>query len=118
MKGLFTILLLTSLSGRANAQSNVSSTDFYAQSLVYLSSDADYQQLTSQLAANPYVRNVRVDKNSHQLLVTTKDLASFDEAVLHGWLGNYSAGVSCVHTGIFGITPFKSYINGECPSDN
>lgn len=117
MKGLFTLLLLTLLTGRANAQSNVSATDFYAQSLVYLSSDAEYQQLSSQLAAIPYVRNVRIDKNSHQLFVSTKDLSSFDESVLQSWLGNYSAGVSCVHTGIFGITPFKSYINGECPSN-
>jgi hypothetical protein len=92
-------------------QSNVS---FFAQAIYDYTTDEAFIQLEENLKSNPYVKLIRLDKNSETLFLVTKDINAFDIHILESWLTTDFESVSCVHIGIYGLDKLKKYPNEAC----
>lgn len=102
--------------GQAQTTSN-GTTNFFAQCKLTMTSQAAFDSLQIDLAANPYVQIVRVDYYSKRLFLLTKNITSFNETQFLTWLGNYPADAKCIQIGVHGVDVVKPYPFTDCENN-
>jgi hypothetical protein len=98
----------------SNSVSNSTAVSYFAQAMYNYTTDEALMVLESNLKTNPYVKLIRLDKNSKTLFLITKDVNEFDLSILEAWLTTEHESVSCVHIGIYGLDELKNYPNEAC----
>jgi hypothetical protein len=100
----------------SNTQAQQSETHFFAQCMLNIDNQTEFDQLTADLQANPYVKIVRLDWYSKRLFLLTKDITSFNLEIFNSWLGDEVSKASCIQVGLHGTDVVNPYPFVNCPN--
>lgn len=106
------VLVLSSFS----AYSQQSETHFFAQCMLTIDNQEDFNDLTASLQANPYVKVVRLDWISKRLFLLTKDINELPLETFKSWLGIYDTKANCIQIGLHGTDLVNPYPFVNCPN--
>lgn len=107
------LLMLTSFGSYSQQQNNPS---FFAQCMLTINNQEDFNDLSAILLANPYVKVVRLDWISHRLFLMTKDIDQLPLETFKSWLGVYDTNAACIQIGLHGTDLVNSYPFINCPN--
>ncbi len=82
---------------------------YFAQCLLNIDNQQDFEALNLDLKSNPYVKVVRLDWNTKRLFLLTQDVAGLPLETFNSWLGTYVSTASCIQIGLHGtdqVNPF------------
>jgi hypothetical protein len=116
MKSILTILLLTATSFWGFSQTTVqqSAPQYFAQCMLTITDEAQFNELQEDLRQNPYVALVRLDWHTKRAFLLSKDITSLDETQFLSWLGVYASNATCIQVGLHGIDQVKPYPFTDC----
>lgn len=92
-------------------------THFFAQCMLDIDNQEEFNDLTATLQANPYVKVVRLDWITKRLFLLTKDINELPLATFKSWLGTYEGVSSCTQIGLHGTDLVNPYPFVNCPND-
>jgi len=107
------LLMLTSFGSFSQQQDE---TAFFAQCMLTIDNQEDFNDLTAILQANPYVKVVRLDWISHRLFLITKDINQLPLETFKSWLGVYDTKSECIQIGLHGTDLVNPYPFVNCPN--
>ena len=93
-----------------------SETVFFAQCMLTIDNQEDFNELTAILQANPYVKVVRLDWISHRLFLITKDINQLSLETFKSWLGAIDSKSECIQIGLHGTDLVNPYPFVNCPN--
>lgn len=115
-KSTLAILLVFSI-GLVKAQNGTSnSTDqsYFAQGNFQLSESQNLESLNDHISSNTNIQAFRFDVVNNLFIVFTKEIGTFDNAILMNWFGDYLTNVSCVQIGIQGVDERNEFPFQNC----
>jgi hypothetical protein len=107
---LFTLTSFCSFSQQQNEPS------FFAQCMLTIDNQEEFNNLTAILQGNPYVKVVRLDWISHRLFLMTRDINQLPLATFKSWLGVYDTNAECIQIGLHGTDLVNPYPFVNCPN--
>ena len=107
------LLILTSFGSYSQQQNEAS---FFAQCMLTIDNQEDFNDLTATLQANPYVKVVRLDWISHRLFLITKEINQLSLETFKSWLGVYDTKSACIQIGLHGTDLVNPYPFVNCPN--
>lgn len=113
---LFLLVLLLMLTSFGSHSQQQNETSFFAQCMLTIDNQEDFNELTAILQANPYVKVVRLDWISHRLFLMTKDIDQLPLATFKSWLGVYDTNAECIQIGLQGTDLVNPYPFVNCPN--
>lgn len=115
MKLLLLIISLWMINfGFSQIQNDNKEINFFAQCILEINSNEDFNSLDAKIKENPNITTVRLDWNTKQLFLITKNMESFSEEIFLSWLMEYSEASKCINIGLLGVDPFVIYPNSNC----
>jgi hypothetical protein len=87
---------------------------FFAQVMLHDATEIEYSSLETDLNANPYVFMVRLDRITNGLFIITQNVATFDETVFNGWIGERTHLIECYRDGIHGMVEILPFTSNFC----
>ena len=87
---------------------------FFAQCMLTIDNQEDFNDLTAILQTNPYVKVVRLDWISHRLFLITKDINQLPLETFKSWLGVYDNKAACIQIGLHGTDLVNPYPFVNC----
>lgn len=89
---------------------------YFAQCLLNIDNQADFDALNLDLQSNPYVKVVRLDWHTKRLFLLTQDINGLPLGTFNSWLGTYLPAASCVQIGLHGTDQVNPYPFVNCPN--
>lgn len=87
---------------------------YFAQCLLNIENQADFNVLNLDLKANPYVKVVRLDWPTKRLFLLTRDVNGLSLETFQSWLGSYAPAASCIQIGLHGTDQVNPYPFVHC----
>lgn len=108
------VLMLTSFGSLSQQQNE---TNYFAQCMLTIDNQEDFNDLTAILQANPYVKVVRLDWISKRLFLLSKDIDELPLETFKSWLGIYENKAACIQIGLHGTDLVNPYPFVNCPNE-
>ena len=119
MKHLIQLYLFFLVVNYSHAQmGEAANTDvkFFAQVMLNDATEQEFASLEADLKTNPYVFMVRLDRITNGLFIITQDVATFDQSVFNGWIGERTHLIECYRDGIHGMAEILPFNSNFCSS--
>jgi len=114
---LFLVVLVLMLTSFVTYSQQQGETNFFAQCMLTIDNQEEFNDLTAVLQANPYVKVVRLDWISHRLFLLTKDIDELPLETFKSWLGVYDTKAACIQIGLHGTDVVNPYPFVNCPNE-
>jgi len=113
---LFLLGLLLTLTSFCSYSQQQNETSFFAQCMLTIDNQEEFNDLNAILQVNPYVKVVRLDWISHRLFLMTKDIDQLPLETFKSWLGVYDINAECIQIGLHGTDLVNPYPFVNCPN--
>lgn len=89
---------------------------YFAQCLLNIDNQTDFDALNVDLRDNPYVKVVRLDWHTKRLFLLTQNVNGLPLETFQSWLGTYVSTASCIQIGLHGTDQVNPYPFVNCPN--